>query len=105
MTENKKQKSLEEKISENDIYQSVNVNGDLAGCFFNKCPIRAGRKIAKKIYLEMSDNKNKDFNMKIYNKSKDKYYNYKVVIKDVNKTKNINGKEIKITEDIILTKI
>lgn len=105
MMENKKQKSMEEKINSNDIYQSINNNGELMGCFFNKCPMRAGRKIAKKIYSEMpNENKQKTFNMQIYNRTKDKFYTYGVEIKEANKTKNINGKEIKINEEIILTR-
>lgn len=104
---------MDKKLEKNDIYQIIKTDGTFEGCYLNKTPMRAGRKIAKKIYNAFLDAKEKGeiedvkriFNVKIYNRTKDKQYTYNVVVRDRPKTKIINGKEIKIYEELILTRI
>lgn len=80
-----------------DLYNYINSNGEFVGEFYGTEPKKVARKVANKIY----HNTNKhSFELKIYNRMKDKIYTYKALIKDCKKFKKIGDNIIPITHDI-----
>lgn len=99
-----KTKKIYRKIpkEEKDIYHCINSKGERIGTFYGIKPSEVAQKVASRMYKE---NEKEIFDVKIYNRITDRFYQYRVQVVPIEKVKIIKGKKIPITNYFKLTRI
>lgn len=85
-----------------DEWGYINSEKEIIGSFYGMNPKLVGKKIAKMVFRNTGKN---DFEIRIYNKMRDKIYSFRVLVKEIDEEKEINGVIIPILHEIILIRI
>lgn len=85
-----------------DEWGYINSEKEIIGSFYGMNPKLVGKKIAKMVFRNTGK---KDFEIRIYNKMRDKIYSFRVLVKEIDEEKEINGVIIPILHEIILIRI